>query len=113
MTTFRIAAAAALATLVAMPAVAACYGSDSFYTCNDDGNRYTVQRFGDTTSMRGYNAETGSSWSQRSTTYGDTTTTRGYSADGGSWSMRQNNSTGRYSGWDSDGNYFSGRSSDW
>ena len=106
---FRAVLAASAALMLCGPAMAGCYGSDSFYSCNDGGNHYTVNRYGDTTTMRGYNAETGSTWSQRSSTYGGTTTTNGYSADGDSWSMRRNNDTGAYSGWDSDGNFFSGR----
>ena len=91
-------------------AFAGCYGSGSFYTCNDaSGNRYTVQKFGNQTNMRGYNYDTGSSRSQNSRQLGNTTYTRGFDADGNSWSMQQRrvgNST-YTSGFDSDGNYFS------
>jgi hypothetical protein len=44
---------------------AGCIGSGSFQTCNDDsGNSYTINRYGNSTTMNGYNAQTGSSWSQ-------------------------------------------------
>jgi len=44
---------------------AECIGSGSFQTCNDDsGNSYTINRYGNSTTMNGYNAQTGSSWSQ-------------------------------------------------
>jgi hypothetical protein len=105
-----LAALALLSTGVA--AEAACFGSDDFYTCSDSsGNRYTVNRFGDTTMMRGSNSRTGSSWSQNSFDLGDTTITRGRDADGNSWNMRQTDLGGgfrTYSGRDSDGNSFSG-----
>jgi hypothetical protein len=91
-------------------AFAGCYGSDSFYTCNDTtGNRYTVQKFGNQTTVRGFNSDTGSTWSQNSTRLGNTTYTKGFDADGNSWNMQQRrigNST-YTSGFDSDGNYFS------
>jgi hypothetical protein len=68
-----------------------CYGSSSYYTCNDykSGNRHTVSKYGGTTDVRSTNSQTGSSWSQKSTTYGDTTTTRGTDSQGRSWSARQ------------------------
>src|SRR5690606_22437277 len=37
---------------------------------SESGNDYTVQRFGNTTMMNGYNAQTGNSWSQNSQTFG-------------------------------------------
>lgn len=51
--------------LSASIASAACIGSNSYYTCNDtrSGNRYTVQKYGDTTTMRGSNPNTGARWS--------------------------------------------------
>lgn len=102
----------AAAMLLATPAIAlaGCYGSDSFYTCNDStGNRYTVQKFGNQTNVRGYNSDTGSSWSQNTTRLGNTTYTRGYDADGNSWNMQQRRigDSTYTSGFDSDGNYFS------
>lgn len=77
-----------IVALIASASVASagCFGTDSYYTCNDSsGNRYSVQKYGDTTYMRGNNYSTGSSWSQRSTSYGDMTTHTGRDADGNSW----------------------------
>lgn len=77
---------ALVAGLFASSASAACYGSKSFQTCSDDsGNNYTVQRFGNSTYMQGYNANTGSSWSQNSQTYGKSTFHNGVDANGNSW----------------------------
>lgn len=84
----RIAIAFACA-LFASSASAACFGLSSFQTCSDSsGNRYTVNRMGNTTYMRGNNYNTGSSWSQRSTTLGGTTLHNGYDSNGNSWSTR-------------------------
>ncbi|BCG83090.1 hypothetical protein [Mesorhizobium sp. 113-3-3] len=97
--------------LAPVSAQAACFGSDAFKTCTDDnGNSYNVQHFGNTTNMTGYNANTGSTWSQNSNTFGNTTITDGTAADGNTWHMQQQrigNST-FYSGSDSDGNAVSG-----
>ena len=77
---------ALVAGLFASSASAACYGSKSFQTCSDDsGNNYTVQRFGNSTYMQGYNSRTGSNWSQNSTTFGSTTFHNGRDKDGNSW----------------------------
>lgn len=36
--------------LIPVSSFAACYGSDSFHTCNDNsGNTYNIQKIGDTT----------------------------------------------------------------
>lgn len=62
-----------------------CYGSASYYNCNDSsGNSYSVQKYGDTTNMQGYNASTGSNWTQNSQTYGNTTQIQGQ-ANGRAW----------------------------
>ena len=91
-------------------AYASCYGSSNYYTCNDpqSGNHYTISKYGDTTSMQGYNSSTGSTWSQSSRTYGNTTYQNGYSSDGGIWNqtIRNNGSSTTYSGTDSDGNFY-------
>lgn len=59
---------------------AACYGTANNYTCNDpSGNTYSVQKYGGMTNMQGYNASTGSNWSQNSQTYGGTTQIQGQS----------------------------------
>lgn len=86
---------------------AACYGSSSYQNCTDDyGNSYSVQRYGNTTQLNGYNSQTGSSWNQNSQTIGNTTYHNGTSADGNNWNMTQqrigNNTF--YSGTDSNGN---------
>jgi hypothetical protein len=68
-------------------AQANCFGSDAFQTCNDpSGNSYTVQRFGNQTIMSGHNYNTGSTWSQNSTTIGNTTFHNGVT-NGNSWNM--------------------------
>jgi hypothetical protein len=97
-------------TLVASAASAGCYGTGAFRQCFDDsGNSYSINKLGNTTTLNGYNAQTGSTWSQRSTTLGNTTTHNGYSSDGGNWTMTQRSIGGNTytSGVDSDGNYFS------
>lgn len=98
-------------TLVPASSQAACFGSAAYKTCYDDnGNSYNIQHYGNTTNMTGYNSNTGSTWSQNSTTFGNSTFTNGTAADGNSWNMQQRrvgNST-FYSGTDSDGNAFSG-----
>lgn len=103
-----------LGTLVAFtlsaPAFATCTGTGAFQSCFDsNGNSYTVQRFGNSTHMQGYNAQTGSNWSQNSQTFGNTTIHNGYAADGGSWNMTQQQLGGgfqTFSGTDSNGNFF-------
>ncbi|HKW53210.1 MAG TPA: hypothetical protein VJO12_05935 [Stellaceae bacterium] len=53
-------ALAALLALVTSPATAACYGGPAVQTCNDlDGDRSTG-----ITTMRGYNAQSGSRWNE-------------------------------------------------
>ncbi len=87
-----------------------CIGSDSFKTCNDNsGNSYTVKKFGNSTSVNGHNAKTGSSWNQNSQKVGNTTFTNGYDADGNSWNSTATKvgSSTFVSGTDSDGNSFS------
>jgi hypothetical protein len=103
---FLIAAFAALPSLVS----ANCIGSGSFYTCNDaSGNSYTVQRYGNTTSVQGYNSQTGSTWSQDSHSYGNTTQTYGRSATGDSWNSTTIRTPGMSNtfGMDAQGNSFS------
>lgn len=100
--------AASVVGLMTVGAEAACFGSGAFSTCSDGaGNRYNVQRYGNTTNLKGYNSRTGSSWSQNSTTFGNTTIHSGRSADGGSWRIQQQRIGGStfYSGHDSQGNY--------
>ncbi len=92
-------------TLGLSSAQASCVGSSTFYTCNDNsGNSYTVQKNGGTTMMNGYNANTGSNWSQNSYSNGSTTNVYGSSSNGSSWNQTITPS-GTY-GTDSQGNSF-------
>ena len=78
---------AAVLTLTAVTSNAACYGSANVYSCSDlSGNTYNVQRYGNTTSVQGYNPNTGNSWSQQSYQYGNQTHTYGNASNGNSWS---------------------------
>ena len=108
MTTKMLLATLGLIGTMISGAEAACIGTDSLSTCYDSsGNSYTVQRFGNYTTMNGTNAYTGSSWSQDSVTMGDTTFHSGRAANGNSWNVelqRIGDST-FYSGRDSQGNY--------
>ena len=72
-------------------AEAGCFGTAALSTCYDgSGNSYTVNRLGNSTYVNGYNAQTGSSWSQNSQTYGNTTYTNGVT-NGNSWNSTQTN----------------------
>ncbi len=63
-----------------------CYGTSNFYSCNDsNGNSYSVQKYGNSTYMQGYNSSTGSNWNQNSHTYGNTTQIYG-NTNGRGWS---------------------------
>lgn len=90
---------------------AACFGSDAFQSCTDNnGNSYSVSRFGNTTTVNGYNASTGSNWNETAQTYGNATYINGNSADGNSWNETINNYGGgnrSMYGTDSQGNSFS------
>jgi hypothetical protein len=92
----------------ATPSFAMCYGSGVFQQCFDDsGSSYTVTRTGNQTIMSGYNAHTGSQWSQDSTTLGGTTFISGQT-NGSPWNETETSTPGMttYSGTDSDGNPF-------
>jgi hypothetical protein len=79
-------AAAMMSILPVNAANAACYGTDTLQNCDgSSGNSYTINRFGDTTIMTGGTAQTGSSWSQNSTTLGDTTFHNDRASSGNSW----------------------------
>ena len=68
---------------------AACFGTSAFSNCTDQyGNQYTVNRFGNTTTMQGYNANTGSQWNQTSNTFGNMTQTYGQT-NGRPWNETQ------------------------
>jgi hypothetical protein len=83
--------AMALSGLAVGQSQGACFGSSSFSTCNDaSGNSYTVQRFGNQTMMNGYNAQTGSNWSQNSMNLGNMTITNG-TTNGRPWNETQQN----------------------
>ena len=103
-------AALALSIAVISTAEAACIGSGNFQTCNDNaGNSYTVNRFGNTTMMNGFNAQTGSTWSQNSNRFGNTVIHNG-ETNGNPWSMTQQNLGGgfqTFNGIDSRGRSFS------
>ena len=92
-------------------ASATCSGTDSFQTCYDASscNSYQGQRYGNTTQMNGYKAETGSSWNQTSHTIGNTTFHTGTCTDGNSWNSTQQEIgvTTFYNGTDSQANSLS------
>ncbi|MDR5867959.1 hypothetical protein [Halomonas koreensis] len=96
--------------------MATCTGSGSFQTCYDaqSGNSYSVQRHGNTTTIQGYNSNTGSTWNQTSRKIGGTTFHNGMSSDGNSWSgtSRSIGSQTYHQGIDSDGEPYSGYSYD-
>jgi hypothetical protein len=99
---------AVCALLLSTHANAACYGSGAFRTCTDDsGNSYNVQKYGNTTTMQGYNAGTGSQWNQTSQTFGNSTYIQGNS-NGRTWNEQIHTSPGMttYSGTDSLGRSF-------
>jgi hypothetical protein len=67
-------------------AAANCVGTANSYNCYDgrSGNSYNVQTYGNSSYMQGYNAGTGSTWSQQSNTYGNSTYMNGTSSSGSS-----------------------------
>ena len=89
-TTLALASALLLASF-SHSAIAACFGTGAFQTCNDAaGNNYNVQRFGNMTQMQGSNANTGSTWSQNSQSLGNMNITNGQT-NGRSWNETQTN----------------------
>lgn len=85
-----------------------CFGSETMYSCNDiqSGNTYQVNKFGNSTTMNGYNSRTGSTWNQNSSTYGNITYQNGTSSNGKAWNqtIQDNGAFGTtYSGTDSKG----------
>jgi hypothetical protein len=90
---------------------AQCYGTDNYKQCYDSGsgNSYSVQKYGNTTTMNGTNSRTGSNWNQRSTTYGNTTYNSGTAANGNSWNTTTARTGGSTytNGTDSSGNSIS------
>lgn len=113
-----VATIAATASLLAAttPAMANCTGSSSFQTCYDaqSGNSYNVQRFGNTTSIQGFNSSTGSSWNQTSQQIGNTTYHNGMSSSGSPWSGTSQRIGNQiyHQGIDSSGEPYSGYSYD-
>ncbi|AOY90528.1 hypothetical protein BKK79_00810 [Cupriavidus sp. USMAA2-4] len=101
--------AATLLSLAASASWASCFGGPTHKTCTDDaGNSYQVSRFGNSTTVQGYNAGTGSTWEQTSSRVGNSTYTQGTAANGQSWNSTTTaigNQTTTY-GTDSRGNYF-------
>jgi hypothetical protein len=100
---------AALLCMTITVANAACFGSGSSYTCNDaSGNSYNVNKFGNSTTVNGFNAQTGSSWNQQTYKNGNTSSTYGTAADGSSWNSQTYTTPGGSStfGTDSRGNSF-------
>lgn len=102
----------AILALASVGAVAQsnCFGSGNMRTCTDSsGSTYNVQRFGNTTHVQGYNAQTGNSWNQTSQTYGNTTYHNGTAGNGNSWSGTDQTYGGTTyrSGIDSRGNAYS------
>lgn len=69
---------------------------------------YSVQRYGNTTYMSGFNAGTGSTWSQTSSTFGNTTFHSGTAANGRAWSGTTQSIGGMtfHNGVDSRGNVY-------
>jgi len=102
----------AIGTLLAAgSAQAACYGSGSFKTCTDaNGNSYTVQNSGSTTTVQGYNPNTGNSWNQSTQRIGNSSYTNGSDAQGNNWTQNTQKigNTTYQSGYDSDGNSYNG-----
>ena len=79
-----------LCVLFSLNVYAGCTGTGNYYNCYDlqSGNNYSVQKYGNTTNVTGYNANTGSTWNQNSNTIGNTTYTYGNS-NGRSWNEVQ------------------------
>ena len=77
------------ATQVSPNAHGACYGSAAFQTCNHaSGNSYTVNRFGNMTTLQGSNLNTGSQWNETVQRFVNMTT---YNAmtNGRPWNMQE------------------------
>lgn len=72
--------------LIATSAQANCFGTANSYSCFDSrsGNSYNVQSYGGNTYMQGYNANTGSNWTQNSYNMGNTTQIYG-TTNGRAW----------------------------
>lgn len=98
-----------IALLSTSLANASCFGTGSLRTCNDaSGNQYNIQSFGNSTNMQGFNAQTGSNWTQNSQTLGNTAYIQG-NTNGNSWNQTITTMPGMtiQSGTDSRGSSFS------
>lgn len=100
-----------IAAAIALPmaASAACFGTGAFQNCTDNqGNTYSVQRYGNTTQMQGHNIQNGTNWNQTSNTVGNMTFHNGSAANGNSWSGSSTSVGGStfYQGTDSRGNSY-------
>ncbi|MEM5449531.1 MULTISPECIES: hypothetical protein [Paraburkholderia] len=89
-------------------AFAKCWGNDAFQNCVDEsGNSYTVQRFGNTSTVNGYQQKLpGEAWEQTGASIGDTTFITGQAADGSTWTetiTNYGNGTRTISGMDGKG----------
>lgn len=89
-------------------AFAKCWGSDAFQNCVDEsGNAYTQQRFGNTSTVNGYQQKLpGQAWEQTGTSIGDTTFITGTATDGSTWTetiTNYGNGTRTISGMDGKG----------
>ncbi|OYD77969.1 UNVERIFIED_ORG: hypothetical protein BDU10_3092 [Burkholderia sp. CF145] len=86
MSHIKLLLSAILMALVSASAFANCFGGPSMQTCTDNsGNSYAVNRYGNTTTVQGTNAQTGSSWHETANTYGNTTYINGQAANGANW----------------------------
>lgn len=98
-------------SLTSGAAFAACIGTGAISTCTDSsGNTYTISRIGNTTTVQGSNAGTGSTWNSTSSRFGSTVVQSGTAADGGSWNQTiiGTGAGTSYFGTDSNGASFSG-----
>lgn len=86
MNRIHLSAVAVLFAAFSTSTYANCLGGSAIQTCTDnDGNSYQVNRFGNMTTVNGYNARTGSSWNETANTYGNQTVINGTAANGASW----------------------------
>lgn len=94
MRSLSLAAFIASALALASPVSANCntIGTTTYCSDNQSGNRYSVQDYGNTTTMRGSNPRTGSRWSQRSQTIGGSTYHSGQDSQGNNWRNRTDQS---------------------
>lgn len=102
--------ALALASVVATPSMADCYGTGIYRSCtfSNGTSSFSSGSYG---SALGYDAQSGTSWSGSMSTYGNTTSYQGMASDGTTFSGQTNDYGRGYSyssGLDSRGSYYSG-----